>query len=119
MELKVQYRVRKGPPPVSIPCQMYIIHTFHPFFREILFNISLAGTAMCSERLSNQNIVRISHLPHARYMLCLPHSPWSEHYKVRDCSLFLAQSECDTEVHSAHGCLFHLSYTPGVREELL
>jgi hypothetical protein len=59
------------------------VYTTKSSFLKIPFNIILPSTPKSSEwllpfRLSN-NFVRISHLPHARYMPRPTHPPWSDH----------------------------------------
>jgi hypothetical protein len=61
-------RVHKGPPLDPIPGQMHPVHTFPLHFPKINSNSILSSTPRSSEwslpfRFSNQNIVRISHVP--------------------------------------------------------
>jgi hypothetical protein len=62
----------------------WIQSTLQPYSPKCHFHI-LPSKPWSSEwslpfRLSNQHFVRISHLPHARYMPCPPHPPWFHHH---------------------------------------
>jgi len=68
---KVNYYVHKGLPLVSTLNQMHSVHTSPPHFPKIHCNI-LPSTPRSSKRslpfmFSDQNIICISHLPHACY----------------------------------------------------
>jgi hypothetical protein len=70
---KVPCRVHKSPPPDPILSHVYQIHSLKFYFHKIHFNIIFLFTPRPSEwspcfRLSNQNCLRILHLPHARCM---------------------------------------------------
>jgi hypothetical protein len=63
-------------PPAPIVNHINQIHTVKLYFPEMHFNIILPSKPRCSEwsvllRLSNQNFVPISYLPHAR--ICPAH----------------------------------------------
>ena len=76
---KVDYRIHKCPPSVSIPSQFKLAHTPTPHFLKILLNINIPSTHRSPQwslslRFPHRNPVDASLLPHTRYMLHPSHS---------------------------------------------
>jgi hypothetical protein len=99
---KVHYCVHNSTSLIPILSHVNQIYYFSPYFLKIHSNIIIESTPGSSEwslpfRLSNQNIVCIFNLCHARYMSRPSHPPWSDHpnniwWSVQVMKLLIMQS---------------------------
>jgi len=82
---KAHYRNHMSPPPVSIPSQINLAHTFPTHFLKLHFIIILPFILRFPSGISltfhHQNPVCASPLPPTCYMPRLPHSSWFNHPK--------------------------------------